>query len=897
MCKRALPLAFAAASLVACTTAPLSPPLKADASDLAACVDPFIGTDDSRSPHPVPGGAGGSTYPGAVVPFGMVQLSPDTPTASPSGYRYGDAQVEQLSLTHFDGAGCPNNEDLFFVLFVGVIERSPGTSWERFRARAEKTTEVATPGLYSVQLGGIEVELTATKRTGFARFTFPSSTSSQLLLSPGRSATGVRAGSVRVVDEHHIEGTATAGGFCSSSDQTFQIFFVAEVDKPIAGFGTWTGDTLHADVRAASGDGVGAYVTFDTRQEPAVQMKIGISYVSLDGARANLAAESPGFDFAQVAKDARAQWETVLRRVQVAGGTPDDRTKLYTALYHVFQNPNIASDVTGKYMGFDGNVHSSPQHVTYQNYSGWDIIRSWTHLMAAIAPETPDIIRSMVEDGIEGGLLPFWTQESMESHVMVGDPGTVNVANAYAMGVRGFDENAALQLMLRSASDRKVTQRSSLGDWLDLHYTDNGAVSLEYAMADFTIAQFAGALGHSDVQKTFMHRSGWWRTSFDDARGFFVARIGNNPPYGSAARIYEVEVYEQGVDVAKGARVTASGQCNANEAPASAVNGTVDGGPSDKWCENTTLEPRLDIDLGDVAHIDRVVIAHAAAGGEPTQWNTQAFTISVSVDGVTFTPVAVVTDNHEAVTTHAFEPADARFVRLSIQKAIQVGKPGELACEPFDPASECGFIEGNAAQYVWLVPHDMHGLFDEMGGPVKAVARLDDLFLELNAGTNRPHFYIGNEPEHGTPWTYNFAHQPAKTAEVVQRIVDEEANVSPGGLPGNDDLGATSAWLVWAYLGSSPAIPGTDVLAAHGPRFPSATLALASGETLTVRADGGSPEALYVQGLSVNGTPTTRSWLHFADVAHGGALTFTMGTKPSTWGTGEGDEPPSFASE
>jgi putative alpha-1,2-mannosidase len=195
-----------------------------------------------------------------------------------------------------------------------------------------------------------------------------------------------------------------------------------------------------------------------------------------------------------------------------------------------------------------------------------------------------------------------------------------------------------------------------------------------------------------------------------------------------------------------------------------------------------------------------------------------------------------------------------------------------------------------------MVPHNLEGVFTKMGGHAKAVSRLDDLFKELNAGTNRPYFYIGNEPEHGTPWTYNFAQAPSKTQAIVRRIVDEEFDTTPGGLPGNDDLGATSAWLVWAYLGLYPVIPGTDVLVLHGPGFPSATLRLANGKTVTINGAGAGPSAPFVQSLRVNGVTTTKSWLRFEDLSRAGAtLDYEMGNAGGAWGSGASDVPPSFA--
>jgi len=862
-------------------------------------VDPFVGTDDSSSPNPVGGGAGGSTYPGPVVPFGMVQLSPDTPTASPSGYRYSDTQIEQFSLTHFDGAGCPNNEDLPFLPFSGTVTTSPAgsTAWNKYRVTYNKANEQASPGYYRVKLNtNINVELTTTTRTGLARITYPTSQPAQLILHTGRSATGDRAGSVEILDDHRIRGMATAGGFCGS-DQTYAIYFAAEFDAPFTARRTWLGAALSTAL-TSSGNQTGAVVTFDTSINPTVQMKIGLSFVSLDNAAANLAAENPGWDFDAVRTAATDRWNTVLKRIEVGGGSNDDLKKFYTALYHVFQSPNVASDVNGDYMGFD-KQRNAPDWTVYQNYSGWDIIRSWTHLVSAIAPEAPDIIRSIVEDGIESGLLPFWTQQNVETHVMVGDPGTVNVANAYAMGVRGFDTSEALRLMLQSATDPNMTQRSGLDNWMSLHFTDNGAVDLEYAMADFSIAQFAGALGNTATHDTFMTRSGYWQSSWNATDGYVESQFAAPTGGADAARIYEVQIYatpSSTTNLALGHATTASAQCSSVENSSKAVNGTWTGGTSDKWCDNTSANKWWQVDLGSVQSISHVVIHHSSDGGETPEWNTQDFSVSVSADGTNWTVVDHPTNNTAGMTTHDFAATNARYLRLDIIKAIQIHGIGDFACQPFDPASECGFVEGNAAQYVWMVPHNLEGLFTRMGGHANAIERLDTLFRELNAGTSRPYFYIGNEPEHGTPWTYNFAQAPWKTQETVRRIVDEGFLTSAGGLPGNDDLGATSAWLVWAYLGMYPMIPGTDVLVVHGTQFPTVTMHLANGHTVNLRGDGTDVSgAHFIQGMNVNHTATTRSWLRFSEISGGATLQFSMGTAANqSWGSASTDVPPSF---
>lgn len=879
--KLRAPLFLALALLAAPAPAP------AAEQDLVPHVDPFLGTDDSDSPHPVPGGAGGSCFPGASVPFGMVQLSPDTPTGSPSGYRFSDTVIQAFSLTHFNGAGCPNNEDLPFLPWAGDVSVSPGTHRELYEAAYDKATEAASPGFYTVTfVDGLRTDLTATTRTGFARFTYPATAQARVLLHTGRSATGSREGSVRITGPNSLQGTVRAGGFCGSP-AGFEIHFVMEFDRPFAGHGNWLGDVVTDGTPGIAGEPCGAFVTFDTTADPVVQMKVGLSYVSQANAAANLRAENPGWDFDAVRAEAAARWNSVLNRVQIDGGSRGDLTKFYTALYHVFQNPTVASDVNGESMGFDGKVHAYGRTM-YQNFSGWDIIRSWTHLIAAVAPEADDIVWSLVQSGVEAGLLPFWSHQNVETGVMVGDPGTVNVANAYAMGVRGFDEVAALSLMKKSADDPNDTQRWGLQDWLALRHAGNAAISLEYAMADYALARYARSLGDPDAGR-YLERSGWWRELWNADDGYLVPRAGATSMGGDAARIYEVEVYgpdQPGVNLAIGGHATASGRCNDHEGPEKAINGSWDGGTSDKWCDHADDGLWWRLDLGEVQVIDRIVIRHAGAGGEPSAWNTQDFDLAISKDDLGYAVVGAAEGNRDDVTVHPVPDMEARYLRLDIITEVQRGTDqGKWACQPFDPADMCGYVEGNGAQYLWMVPHDLPGLIALMGGDDAAVARLDHLFAELNAGTDRPHFYIGNEPEHGTPWTYNAAGAPWKTQETVRRIMTEAFRTGPGGLPGNDDLGSTSAWYVWAALGMYPLIPGEDVLELHGPLFPRAEVRLRDGSVLTVVGEAAGADAPYVQGLEVDGAAQAGSRLRFRDLAGGATLRFRMAREPvRSWG-------------
>jgi putative alpha-1,2-mannosidase len=203
------------------------------------------------------------------------------------------------------------------------------------------------------------------------------------------------------------------------------------------------------------------------------------------------------------------------------------------------------------------------------------------------------------------------------------------------------------------------------------------------------------------------------------------------------------------------------------------------------------------------------------------------------------------------------------------------------------------YTEGNAAQYTWMVPHDVAGLIRALGGRQAAVARLDSLFADVNGGLDQPHFYMGNEPQFAVPWAYVWAGAPSRAQAVVRRIVEGAFGTGPGGLPGNDDLGATSSWLVWALLGMYPAVPGQDVLVLHTPTFARVTLDVPGRTPLTIAAPG-APARAYVASASLDGRPLDRAWVRFSALARGGELAFTTSPSPTSWGSGPEVAPPSL---
>jgi predicted alpha-1,2-mannosidase len=731
-------------------------------------VDPFIGTGDSNAPHPVENGSGGSTFPGAALPFGLVQWSPDTPYAGPAGYHFGDGQVLGFSLTHLNGAGCSAKRDFPVFPFSGAWDPSsePADTFSH-------DTEIASPGFYEVTLGsGIKVDLTATQRTGLARFTFPRGHDATILVSGGWFADvlQVKEFEATIGDDGTITGHRTNTFFCASAE-TYTVHFAARFDRPFIEHGISTGGTKHAGATSVSEPMGGVYVGFDAAERRVVHMKIGLSYVSEENAIENLDAENPGWDFDAVHAAAIERWNDYLNRVRIEGGAEADRRAFYSALYHVFLQPGVASDVNGDYLGFDGKLGNASGYTRYADISGWDVYRSWIQLAAVLAPtETSDMMRTMVEAGAECGALPRWPLANTDPSVMVGDPADPILASAHAFGARGFDAQAALGLMVKGATDPAAAcnghvARPGLAEYLARHYCSADgpgsplgapAVTLEYAIADFTIARMAGALGDTATQTAFLDRGLYWKNIFDPNR-------------------------------------------NAN-----GFTGYI--------------EPRMAQD----------------------QNNAPVF------------------------------------------QQVDVGKNE-------------GFIEGNATQYTFLVPHDLGGLSAALGGDAGAVKRLDSLFTQLNAGLDLPYFYMGNEPEFGTPWEYPFVGAPWRTQDVVRRILTEVFAPTPGGLPGNDDLGATSSWQVWAMLGVYPAVPGVGGFVLGSPLFPKATIALAGGKTLVITGKDAAPDAPYVQSLLVNGAPSTGTWVTWDSVAAGATLDFTLGKTPNqSFGAAPQDRPPSF---
>jgi predicted alpha-1,2-mannosidase len=544
----------------------------AAASGLADHVNTFAGT------RPGPGTfGGGHNFPGAAVPFGMVQWSPDTTPADKNGgggYDYRDTHIKGFSLTHLSGAGCSLYGDFPFLPTTEPLESSPAASGSSLDGELQPgfshSGERARPGYYSMRLNpaqgaGINTELTATTRTGMARFTFPPNPHSSVLVNAGGSAQPDDFASVQVnPDGREIDGAASSGLFCGQRPR-YKVYFAAVFNRPFAAYGTWQrdqfapGSTSASDSQTpptnpATSASAGAYATFDTGENKVVLVRVGVSFVSVEDARANLAAEDPGAGFGTIATRAQRSWNAALGRIQVSGGSARHLDTFYTALYHSFLAPRTFSDFNGSYPGMDGLIHNAGGRIQYADFSGWDIYRTEIQLLSILTPKrAAEMISSLLADAAQSGCLPRWPYANGQSMTMVGDSADPIIASAAAFGAGGFNSGAALAAMVKGATqpcqstNGEYLERQGLGDYESLGYIPfdvdtnirnansiygspedvwgSAATTLEYAVDDFAIAQFAArARRDRSTYSEFIRRSATWRRLYNPATGLIEPR-------------------------------------------------------------------------------------------------------------------------------------------------------------------------------------------------------------------------------------------------------------------------------------------------------------------------------------------------------------------------------------
>ncbi len=727
-------------------------------TNYAALVDPFIGTGPQRgAPY-----GGGNTFPGATVPFGMVQWSPDTVINPPGGYAFRDQRLKGFSLTHLSGAGCRIYQDIPFLPYTGAVTTSPALTPARYTATFTHAHETASAGYYKVRLNnGVTAELSATQRTGVARLLYPLGRTATLLVNVSGSTNGVSQAQASI-SGNTISGFASSGTFCHHADH-YTVYFFARFSQFFASSGTWQDQSVSPGGTSVRGNHVGAYVTFNTSNTSMITVSVGLSYVSVANAQANLNAEDAVGNFDLVHAQAIHTWNAALSKIQISSSNSAQVTTFYTALYHTLLSPNIFSDASGQYMGFNGKIQRvAPGHIQYANFSGWDIYRSEAQLLAFLMPmQASDMAQSLVNDDAQSGMLPRWGLANADTYDMVGDSADAILADIYAFGGTQFNTTAALQAMIHQATTPNQV-RLSLNYLLTRGYIPqqphhvfcgagyygSAACSLEYNTADFALGAFALALGDTATYQRFVNRAQYWQTLLNPRDGY--------------------------------------------------------------------LEPR------------------SLNGSFPS---------------------------------------------------------------PYRPASPRGWVEGNGAQYTWMVPFNLSGLFQALGGNRAVIARLNTFFTQLNAGPNAPYAFLGNEPSLEVPWEYDYAGAPYRTQEVVRRIANTLYTPGTGGLAGNDDLGEMSSWYVWATLGMFPETPGTANLVLTSPLFPRITITRDNGQTLTITAPSASATVFFVQSLKVNGMQWSSPWLSPSFLQTSGTLNYTLATTANTgWGSNPADAPPSYGS-
>ncbi|MFJ3230749.1 GH92 family glycosyl hydrolase [Streptomyces sp. NPDC086787] len=515
---------MAASALFTTPAARAAAPTDGALTDL---VNPFIGTQNE-----------GNTFPGAAMPFGMVQLSPDT--GHSTGYDYTQSRIRGFSLVHLSGVGCRIGGDLPALPTTGDVETTDAAA---YAAEFRHEDEQASPGYYRVGLAsGIRAELTATTRTGVQRYTFPATDKANVLLNAGQSLHKKVGSEVEVLDDRTVRTVITGRGFCRNT-LPYTVYTITRFDRPFTSYGTWDGKTVAPGARKGRD---GAYLRFDTTRDRTVTATTALSYVDAAGAAVNLREEG-GRSFGAVRDAAHRAWEDRLRAVRVRGGPQALRRTFYSALYRSFLAPNTGSDADGRYRGWDLRVHRAQGFTYYQNWSLWDTYRTQCQLLALLAPrEARDMALSVLTVGEQGRWLPKWGYGTVETNIMTGDPVTPFLTTAYHQGLLAGHEERAYRLLRRNAdgvppADLPIAGRESNAEYIangfapyvkdrpqskmgDSDYHQGASVTLEYALSDAMLAQMARSLGHPEDADRYAARSRNYRNVFDPSTGFFRAR-------------------------------------------------------------------------------------------------------------------------------------------------------------------------------------------------------------------------------------------------------------------------------------------------------------------------------------------------------------------------------------
>lgn len=508
-----------------------------NAQEFINYVNPFIGTSNF-----------GATNPGAIAPRGMVSVSPFNVSGTQNvlekdsrwlsnPYVHENTFLTGFSHVNLSGVGCPDLGVILFMPTTGKIETN------HLKYGSTYTNEVAKPGYYSVHLEkyNVKVEATSTTRTGVSKYTFPKG-ESNILLNLGLGLTNEEGASVKIVSSTEIEGMRTVGSFCYyKPEESYPIYFVAKFSEPADDFGIWKKTNTYSGVeekwmpyngktllkkgfrKEVVGDSIGTYFKYHFDKTTKVEVKVGVSYVSIENARENLEKETENLSFEDIYKNTSFEWNGLLSKIKVEGGAKDDKTIFYTALYHTLIHPNTLNDYNGEYPSMATRETLKTDETRFTVFSFWDTYRNLHSLMSLIYPkQQSNMVKSMLNIYDESGWLPKWELNATETTTMVGDPAGIVLADTYLKGIKDFDIEKAYEAMVKSATQLEDNPlRPGIKEYISTGYltTKNGgsvSTTQEYNISDFAISLLAKELEKKADYKRFSKQSISYRNLFDE---------------------------------------------------------------------------------------------------------------------------------------------------------------------------------------------------------------------------------------------------------------------------------------------------------------------------------------------------------------------------------------------
>jgi predicted alpha-1,2-mannosidase len=743
-------------------------------------------------------------FSSASRPFGMVNLSPDMNLNGTwnTGYRYNEDTIRCFSHIHcWEMSGIP------VLPTTGAFKGQLGPT--KYGSSYAHNTEIAKPGYHKIILKdyGITAELTSTTRVGFHRYTFPQSSSSDILFdfTTVLGSSGTKSASIHKVNAHSIAGEVTMEATIRRP-KPITIYFVADLDKDFATFGGWKNGEVIPDANDISGAHTGVFLHFATQQNEIRQMKVAISYVSIAEARNNMQTELPHWDFDRIVKESAQDWNNWLGRIDIEGGTLTEQRRFYTDLWHALQGRRIVSDVSGTYIDNTGNAprprqiplnsNNKPKFNTYNSDSFWGAQWSLNTLWHLVYPEvTEAFINSLLLMYDDGGMIPRGPSGGNYTYVMTGAATTPFIVSAYLKGIRGFDVAKAYEgmrkdhfpggMMSKAGYEHNTFKGGGIEEYMEMGYVpypltekkygfhqDGAAQTLEYAYQDYALAQMAKVLGKKEDYQLFSKRALNYKN------------------------LYNAEVGWMWVKDRAG-----------------------------KWAQ----------------------------------------------------PVDVLDYEH-------------------------------------------GWVEGNAAQYTWFVPHDVKGLINLMGGNEQFTQKLNSAFESAKkhgfvSGKSenptdqkmqrRVYINYGNQPCMETPFLFNYAGKPWLTQYWTRQLIDSVySGISPQkGYSGDEDqglMGSLAVLLKSGLFSTNGGTSSTPFYEIASPAFNKITIhlnhAYYPGKDFVIESVHNSASNVYIQSAAFNGKPLNQPWLLHSNLVKGGKLTLIMGNVPNkAWGSAKSSAPPSMS--